>query len=84
MAKYTIMMSCGHEDTIALFGKGSERERKIEYYKNHGLCKGCYKKRMEEKEANDLQGLQALFFIAEEQKNTMGKISIQNNQNQMD
>lgn len=53
MAKYTITMSCGHEDTIALFGKGSERERKIEYYKNHGLCKECYKKKMEEKEANE-------------------------------
>ncbi len=46
--KYTIMMSCGHEDTVVLFGKEKERDRKIEYFKYHGLCKECYKKKMEE------------------------------------
>ena len=48
MAKYTVLMSCGHEDTIELVGKSSERERKIEYFKANGLCKECYKKKMEE------------------------------------
>lgn len=45
--KYTIMMSCGHEDTVELFGKEKERDRKIEYFKNFGLCKECYKKQKE-------------------------------------
>ena len=49
MAKYTILMSCGHEDTIELFGKTADRERKIEYFKSSGLCKECYKKQMQEK-----------------------------------
>lgn len=26
--KYEIMMSCGHEDTVELFGKEKERDRK--------------------------------------------------------
>ena len=43
-------MSCGHEDTIELFGKTADRERKIEYFKSSGLCKECYKKQMQEKE----------------------------------
>ena len=50
MAKYTILMSCGHEDTVELFGKTADRERKIEYFKSSGLCKECYKKQMQEKE----------------------------------
>lgn len=50
MAKYTILMSCGHEDTVELFGKMSDRERKIEYFKSDGLCKDCYKKKMREQE----------------------------------
>lgn len=53
MAKYTIMMSCGHEDTVELLGKGSERQRKIEYFESYGLCKECYKKQMGEKAATE-------------------------------
>lgn len=52
MAKYTVTMSCGHEDTVELFGKSAERERKIEYFKTNGLCKECYKKQMEEQQAD--------------------------------
>lgn len=47
--KYTVKMSCGHEDTVSLIGKNSERERKIAYYEAYGVCKECYKKQMEEK-----------------------------------
>ena len=50
--KYTIVMGCGHEDTIDLIGKNSDRERKIEYFKSYGLCKECYKKKMEEDAKN--------------------------------
>lgn len=53
MAKYTFVFGCGHEDTVELFGKGEERERKIAYFKEHGMCKCCFqeekrKKREEE------------------------------------
>ena len=47
MAKYTIIMSCGHTDTVELFGKDMDRKRKIEYFEEHGLCKECYKKEMQ-------------------------------------
>lgn len=33
MAKYTVLMSCGHEEEVALFGANSEREKKIQYLK---------------------------------------------------
>lgn len=52
MAKYDITYSCGHEDVIELFGKSVDRERKIEYFEKHGLCKECYKKMKQEEEAS--------------------------------
>lgn len=73
MAKYTIVMSCGHEDTIELFGKNEERERKIVYYESSGLCKNCYKKKMEEQA--ELEGLTfnttVLPYINQENGNIM-------------
>ena len=50
--KYTITMGCGHEETIQLFGPTSERERKLEYLKENGLCKEFYRKKMEAKKKN--------------------------------
>lgn len=43
MAKYDITYSCGHKGEITLFGKTSERERKIAWYENTGLCPECKK-----------------------------------------
>lgn len=48
MAKYTVTFSCGHEGSVELFGKVAEREKKIEYFEKNGLCRECYKKKMEE------------------------------------
>jgi len=42
MAKYDVKFSCGHEDEVQLFGKVSERERKIAYFEKEGLCSNCY------------------------------------------
>lgn len=53
MAKYTITMSCGHEVVKQLFGKSEDRERKIKYYEEYGLCEECYKKHVMEKEKNE-------------------------------
>ena len=50
--KYTILMSCGHQVTVDLVGKNSERERKIKYFETQGLCKECYKKEMQELKAS--------------------------------
>ena len=40
--KYTVKYSCGHEGTVELFGKESERERKIAWYEREGICPECY------------------------------------------
>ena len=32
MARYDVKFSCGHEETIEVFGKASEREYKIKYF----------------------------------------------------
>lgn len=41
--KVNITYSCGHEGTIEVFGKAEERERKIKYFEEYGLCPDCYK-----------------------------------------
>ena len=51
MAKYDITYSCGHSATIQLYGKTSERERKIEWFEREGLCPACYREYRREKEA---------------------------------
>ncbi len=42
MAKYDVTFSCGHTELINLIGKVKDRERKIEYFENHGLCSECW------------------------------------------
>lgn len=46
MAKYNVIMSCGHEEVVELFGKDTDRKRKIEYFQSNRLCKECYKKKI--------------------------------------
>lgn len=50
--KYTITFSCGHTETIELLGKVKDRERKIEYFKECGLCPHCYQEAMDKKNSN--------------------------------
>lgn len=42
MGKYKVTFSCGHTEEVELFGKIKERERKIEYWTENGLCSACY------------------------------------------
>lgn len=42
MAKYDVNFSCGHTETVNLIGKIKDRERKIEWFENHGLCSECW------------------------------------------
>lgn len=46
--KYTVTFSCGHEATVDLFGKTSERERRIAWYEKEGICPDCYRKMKED------------------------------------
>ena len=53
--KYDVIYSCGHEGTVELFGKGSERERKLYWYEHEAVCPECYKQQLrEEKEKEGL------------------------------
>ena len=42
MAQYTITRSCGHEETVRLYGPGKDRERKIAWMEQT-LCRDCYR-----------------------------------------
>jgi len=43
MAKYGVTYSCGHTGTVQLFGKHTERERKLAWYAAEAKCPECYK-----------------------------------------
>lgn len=45
--KYDVKFSCGHVHTVELFGKNSERERKIKWYEQCGVCPNCYREQKE-------------------------------------
>lgn len=47
MAKYDVKFSCGHVETIQLYGKEADRQRRIAWLAEHGECSSCYKKRIE-------------------------------------
>lgn len=53
MAKYDVTYSCGHSGIVELVGKGSERERKIKFFEECGLCPECYKKKKQEEKSNE-------------------------------
>ena len=48
--KYEVKMSCGHVETVELFGKAADRERKIAWLEKNGICEECKKA---EREAAD-------------------------------
>lgn len=39
--KYDVKFSCGHTCTVELFGKTSDRERKIKWYEECAVCPIC-------------------------------------------
>ena len=51
MAKYDVTMSCGHVQTVQLFGKETDRDKKIAWFEKHGLCTECYKAQKEAERA---------------------------------
>lgn len=57
MAKYDVTYACGHPGTVDLYGKGSERERKLAWMENNMLCPDCYRA---ERRAKAMDGIEAL------------------------
>ncbi len=55
MGKYGVTYSCGHEDLIELFGPYEDRQRKIQWLEESGLCPACYRAK-KEAEAAELFG----------------------------
>lgn len=55
MAKYNVKFSCGHEETIQLFGKEKDRKRKIDYFMNYGICSDCYREQKEIEKSIDCE-----------------------------
>lgn len=47
MAKYTVNYKCGHDGTVRLYGKTSERESELEWMSRTMLCADCYKAEQE-------------------------------------
>lgn len=41
--KYNVTYSCGHTATVELFGKNADRENKLKWMSEKGLCPECYK-----------------------------------------
>ena len=62
------MFSCGHKDEVELLGKHSERRKKIEYFERSGLCRECYKRKMQklEQEKPFIFNISALPYIDDE------------------
>lgn len=71
--KYEVTYSCGHTGTVQLYGKTEERERKIKYYKEYGLCPECYKKQKQEE--NEKMGL-VLCSAVEYELSNKGEIQV--------
>lgn len=53
MGKYNVKMSCGHMQTVTLYGKDIERHKTIEYLEENGQCSECRK--AEVKKANAIK-----------------------------
>ncbi len=61
--KYEVTYSCGHEGVVQLYGKESERKRKIEWYESCGLCPECYKAHTREEEAKLVKDIESKFDL---------------------
>ncbi len=49
MAKYTVTRSCGHEETVVLFGPGKQRDWRLESVEPYKLCSECYQAELKRK-----------------------------------
>lgn len=63
MAKYDVKFSCGHTHIIELYGSTTDRERKIKYLEEYGVCPKC----KEVEKANNCEEVE--MFYGEYKKN---------------
>lgn len=49
--KYGVTFSCGHTETVVLFGPTKDRESKIAWYEKSGVCTNCYRAKLNEKKS---------------------------------
>lgn len=70
--KYSVKYSCGHICTVELFGKTSERERKIRWMQETAVCPECYKeqKRIELETEAEKAGLVPVTMSYKEYKDS--------------
>jgi hypothetical protein len=73
--KYLVAFSCGHEETVELFGPTKDRNRKIDYYKNYGLCSACYKAKKNSREENDFAEAEKMFGTLPKLRGTAKQIA---------
>lgn len=45
MARYTVTFACGHEHHVVLYGPMVDREKKLKFFTEKGLCSECYRER---------------------------------------
>lgn len=53
MAQYVVTRICGHEETVALFGKHRDREWRLSAVEPQKLCHECWQKEVEKKRAEE-------------------------------
>lgn len=81
--KYTVKFACGHEAEIELFGKTSERERKIAFYEQDGKCPECYKARKEAERAERIAQYTAESEAAAAMAENRGLVELQGSPKQI-
>lgn len=59
--KYYVNFSCGHTEMKELFGKTSEREKKIAYWEKYGICSRCYREQKEIENSIDCDEVEMLY-----------------------
>ena len=60
MAKYDVERSCGHVETVSLFGKVRDREWRLENIESQKLCYDCWQKQLaEEREKENKEAAEA-------------------------
>lgn len=60
MAKYYPTFSCGHEHEVVLFGPQKDRDRKLQWYRDSGLCPQCFKDKQAVEVESGSEGLPIL------------------------
>ena len=59
--KYSVLMSCGHEQVMDITGKPAQRENSIEYYGKYGICQKCYETQKNKENSIGCQEVEMLY-----------------------